>query len=168
MLILIASVDEELGIGKDGALPWKLSADLAHFKEVTMGHRVIMGSKTAKSLGGRPLPGRENIVFSSHGYRPQGFSVCTSLGDYFARYSQNDPQALTYVIGGEQLFKLFMPFADRLHITHVETVADCDRHFPYIDPMQWLPSKPIYSHEADEKNDHRFDVRIYIPRREIT
>ncbi|PID55469.1 dihydrofolate reductase [candidate division KSB3 bacterium] len=162
-MILIAAIDDSMGIAKQGKTPWHLPADLAYFRHQTLGHRLLMGRKTAEAIG-RPLEGRESIVFSTKSMVPAGFLHARSLGDFFARFGAEEPDKLTFVAGGENIYRLFLPFADKLIITHVHGDYDCDKFFPDIDPQEWAPSKIVYSHKADSKNEADFDIRIYYRR----
>ncbi|MEZ0341470.1 dihydrofolate reductase [Mycobacterium sp. pV006] len=102
-------------IGRDGGIPWRLPEDLARFKELTMGHTVIMGRLTWESLPAsvRPLPGRRNVVVSrQRGYRADGAEVVSDLADA--------PLDDAWVIGGAQIYGLAMPLATRCEITEVD------------------------------------------------
>ena len=103
-------------IGRDGAIPWQLPEDLARFKDLTMGHTVVMGRRTWESLPARfrPLPGRRNIVVSRNPhYRAEGADVVTGIEDAL------DGSA-TWVIGGAEIYHLALPLATRAEITEVE------------------------------------------------
>jgi dihydrofolate reductase len=103
-------------IGRSGSIPWQLPEDLAHFKELTMGHTVVMGRRTWDSLPAkfRPLPGRKNIVLTHQtGFSAQGATVVQTLDDALA-----DPD--TWVVGGEQIYTLALPWADRCEVTEVD------------------------------------------------
>jgi dihydrofolate reductase len=120
-------------IGRGGRLPWRLSADLARFKQLTLGHTVLMGRRTWESLG-RPLPGRRNVVLT----RDESFSApgCEAV------HSVEEGRALAaggelFVIGGAALYTAFMPFAEHLYITQVNADVAGDTVFPAIDPDQW-------------------------------
>ncbi|MCX6480198.1 MAG: dihydrofolate reductase [Mycobacterium sp.] len=103
-------------IGRDGGIPWRLPEDLARFKELTMGHTVVMGRRTWESLprSVRPLPGRRNIVITRDpDYRADGADVVTSIEAALA-----EPQ--TWVIGGSEIYHLALPAATRCEVTEVE------------------------------------------------
>lgn len=103
-------------IGRDGAIPWRLPEDMARFKDLTMGHTVVMGRRTWESLPPkfRPLPGRRNIVLTRNPqYRAEGAEVITSLDDVLALPD-------TWVIGGSEIYHLAMPAATRCEVTEVE------------------------------------------------
>jgi dihydrofolate reductase len=103
-------------IGRAGGIPWQLPEDMAHFKELTMGHTVVMGRRTWESLPAkfRPLPGRKNVVLTHQtGFSAQGATVVQSLDDALA-----DPD--TWVVGGEQIYTLALPRAGRCEVTEVD------------------------------------------------
>jgi dihydrofolate reductase len=103
-------------IGRGGGIPWQLPEDLAHFKELTLGHTVVMGRRTWESLPAkfRPLPGRKNVVLTHQtGFSAQGATVVQSLDDALA-----DPD--TWVVGGEQIYTLALPRAGRCEVTEVD------------------------------------------------
>ena len=121
-------------IGRDGTLPWKLPADLAHFKAVTLGHPIIMGRKTYESIG-RPLPGRRNIVLSSRDdFSPPGAEVVRSLDQALA-LCQGETEV--FVIGGGSLFKAALPRANRLYLTLVQAEVAGDVMFPPMNASHW-------------------------------
>jgi dihydrofolate reductase len=130
-------------IGRDNALPWRLSSDLKRFKALTMGKPVVMGRKTFLSIG-KPLPGRTNIVVS----RDPRFCAPHALvaGRLDAALDAARGDALRrgageiMVIGGTDIFTQCMPLAERLEITHVHARPNGDTYFPPIDPAQWRPS----------------------------
>jgi dihydrofolate reductase len=146
-LTLVVAMDTQRGIGVDNHLPWHLPEDLAHFKEVTLGHSIVMGRKTFDSIG-RPLPGRRNIVVTRNlNWRDEGVEVADSLEDAIALLG--DERAS--VIGGAQIFKESMALADRMIVTHIEREYRCDTFFPEIDPAQWaaVAREPQHSSEQD-------------------
>ena len=103
-------------IGRDGAIPWQLPEDMARFKDLTMGHTVVMGRRTWESLPPkfRPLPGRRNVVLTRNPhYEAEGAEVITSLDDVLAMPD-------TWVIGGSEIYHLAMPAATRCEVTEVE------------------------------------------------
>ncbi len=133
-LALIAALDNNRAIGRGNALPWHLPEDLKRFKRLTLGHSVLMGRRTAESIG-RALPGRRNLVLTRSGSAPfAGQQAVTSLDEALA---STDSQTL-YVIGGAEVYALTLPQAETLHLTWVDTeVADADTWFPNFDFGQW-------------------------------
>ena len=137
---LIAAVAENGVIGRDNAIPWRLSADHRRFRKLTMGRPVIMGRKTFESIG-KPLPGRTNIVVSGQsGFCREGITVAPDIDAALAIAKQQaagDGVDEIFVIGGEEIYRAVMPRADRLCITHVAAAPQGDTYLPPIDPAVW-------------------------------
>jgi dihydrofolate reductase len=153
-LSLVVAMARNRVIGRDDALPWRLPADLAHFKKVTMGHPVVMGRRTYESIG-KPLPGRLNLVVSrNRDYRAPGCTVVPSLDA--AWRAAGDAQEVC-VIGGTSLFREALPVADVIHLTQVEAEVAGDTYFPEFDRGEWTETE-IARHEVDER--HAYPLRI--------
>lgn len=151
---LVVAVARNGVIGRDNALPWRLPADLAHFKRVTMGHPVVMGRRTHESIG-KALPGRKNIVVTHDPeYRAPGCTVVTSLEEAWKAAGDADEVC---VIGGTTLFEETLPSADVIHLTEVDAEVEGDTWFPPFDRAAWN-EKEIARHPADEKN--AYPIRI--------
>ncbi|MBU6282947.1 dihydrofolate reductase [bacterium] len=153
---LVAAVAENGVIGRDGTLPWRLSADLRRFRELTTGHHVVMGRRTWESIG-RPLPGRTNVVLSRDPFfRPEDESVVVepSLEDALARARRAGETEL-FVIGGAEVYALALPVADRIELTRVAARVEGDVRFPPLDPTEWS-EQAVGSHPADDRNEHAF------------
>jgi dihydrofolate reductase len=128
-LQIIAALDRHRAIGRDGALPWHLPEDLAHFKRTTSGHAVLMGRRTFLSIG-RPLPKRRNLVISSVDL--VGVETFRSLEAAMSAALESDPAP--FVIGGAKLYEAALPFTQTLHLTWVDLeVAGADTFFPELD-----------------------------------
>lgn len=137
MLSLIAAVARNRVIGKDNQLLWHLPEDMKYFRETTRGKPVIMGRKTWESLPEkfRPLPGRHNIVVSRNpAYDAPGATLATSLEAALAAAGNTDE---VFVIGGEALYRLALPKAQRLYLTELEQAYDGDAFFPGIAGGEW-------------------------------
>ena len=143
-------------IGRDNRLPWRLPADLAYFKQVTMGHPVVMGRRTYESIG-NALPGRKNIVVS----RNRAFSApgCTVVGSLDEAWRAAGDAAEVSVIGGTSLFAETLPIADRIHLTEVEADVPGDTFFPQFDRSQWS-EREVARHAADERHEHPFRIVV--------
>lgn len=118
---------------------WHISEDLKYFKRTTLGCPVIMGYRTFLSLGSRPLPGRLNIVISTHPVEnvPDGIVLAESLAEAYHR-AENSGAQKCFVIGGGKTYRQAMPGSDLLYITHIHACAgDADTFFPEIDPALW-------------------------------
>ena len=143
-------------IGRDNQLPWRLPADLAYFKRITMGHPVIMGRRTYESIG-RPLPGRLNIVVSrSPQFSAPGCTVVPSLAE--AWRAAGDAEEVC-VIGGTSIFAEALPAADRIHLTEVEAEVPGDTWFPEFDRGEWT-EREVERHAPDER--HAYPFRIVV------
>ncbi|EPR09066.1 dihydrofolate reductase [Sphingobium indicum IP26] len=132
ILIILARADNGV-IGKDGDLPWRLPADLKHFKALTLGHPMVMGRKTFDSLPGL-LPGRRHIVLTRDAtWAGEGAEPVATVEAAIARAAA----PTIAVIGGAEITKLFLPLAHRIELTEVHVDAEGDTHIPYPDPADW-------------------------------
>ncbi|NMG31077.1 dihydrofolate reductase [Aromatoleum evansii] len=155
-VVLIAAVARNGVIGRDNALPWRLKADLAHFKATTVGHPVLMGRKTWESLG-RPLPGRRNLVVTRDGsYAASGAEVFASLDDALAATGGGK----VFVIGGAEIYRQLLERADALVLTEVAAEVDGDAFFPDFDRARFTETRRE-SHPADANNEFPFDFAEY-------
>lgn len=156
---LIAALDRSSAIGKGNALPWHLPDDLRRFKALTLGKTILMGRKTAESLG-RALPKRLNLVLTRSGIAPfEGMQAVASL-DEALRIAAVDGDELC-VIGGGEVYALALPLATRMHLTHVDTgVEDADAFFPSFDASEWQPAARI-GHPADATHAFEFEFVDY-------
>jgi len=133
-LSLIVAMASNRAIGLNGQMPWHLSADLKHFKKVTMGAPILMGRKTFEAIG-RPLPGRSNWLISRDpSYRVDG---CTSFNDLSSALAQANGYPEVFVIGGATLYQALLPQADCLYLTEIHRDFAGDTFFPAIDRDDW-------------------------------
>ena len=134
VLRLVAALDRARGIGRGNELPWRLPDDLQRFKALTLGKPLLMGRRTAESLG-RALPGRRNLVLTRSNQVPfAGMEAVASLDEALSLAGGAD----LMVIGGGEVHALALPRASHLHLTHVDTVvADADAFFPAFDPRDF-------------------------------
>lgn len=134
MISLFAALDRRGAIGRCNALPWHLPDDLQRFKALTLGKPVLMGRKTAESLG-RALPKRRNLVLTRSGHVPfAGMEAVASIDEAQALIGGGE----LCVIGGGEVYALALPRATHLHLTHVDTVvAEADAFFPEFDASYW-------------------------------
>jgi dihydrofolate reductase len=134
-IALVVAVSRNGIIGRNGKLPWHISADLKRFKQITMGKPVVMGRKTWEGLPKRPLPGRQNIVVTrQRGYQAEGGLVVTDVAAALAAAGQVEEVA---VIGGGEIFREVFPLAQRIYLTEVDLEVDGDTHFPRLAPGEW-------------------------------
>ncbi len=139
-------------IGANNALPWRLPADLRHFRNLTLGHHVIMGRRSYESLG-RPLPGRDNIVVTGQkDFQAEGCTVAGSIEEAL-RAAAGDPEI--FVIGGATLYAQTLGFADRLYATLIEASVPGDTLFPDFDTRAWVETARE-TYPADENNPFDF------------
>lgn len=160
-LILIAALARNGVIGRDNALPWRLRADLQHFKAATMGHPILMGRKTWESLG-RPLLGRSNLVLTrGPSFKAEGATCFASLDAALAGIADCDK---VFVIGGAELYRQVLDRADRLMLTEIDADIDGDAHFP---PVDWSKFEEIARQvgQADEYNQYNYAFVEYRRRR---
>lgn len=156
-IFLIAAVDRQGVIGANNAIPWRLSTDMRFFRQMTSGKPVIMGRKTYESIG-RPLPKRLNIVLTRQsGYQPEGVVVVHTLEEALEAAGEAPEIA---IIGGAEIYRLFLPLARHLYLTHVEAQVRGDTIFPEFEPSQW-ETEEVARHEADEKNEFGFQIVKY-------
>ena len=154
---LIVAQSQNHVIGKNNQLPWKMPADLAHFKSVTMGKPIVMGRKTYESIG-RPLSGRRNVVISRQpDFIADGCDVFHSI-DHAVEALASEPEIM--VIGGANLYEQFLDRADCVYMTIVETTVDGDAFFPELNAVSWsLASEESFS--ADEKNIYPYRFQVW-------
>lgn len=148
---IIAAMDRNNAIGKDNRLPWHLPEDLKRFKALTLGKPILMGRKTAQSLG-RALPGRENLVLTRSGRVPfEGMRAVAGLDEALELARSSGAEELC-VIGGAEVYALTLARADVLYLTHVDAaIAGANVHFPEIDPAGWRCIRNE-KHEADARH----------------
>ena len=136
-LSLIVAMAENGVIGRDGELPWRISADLKNFKALTMGKPMIMGRKTWDSLG-RPLPGRPHVVVSRDpNFAAEGVESATSFEDALALAEKMTEDEIM-VIGGAEIYRAALDQADRIYLTEIHREVDGDTVFPEFDRARWV------------------------------
>ena len=134
IISLIAAVGKNNVIGVDNKLPWNLSADLKRFRAITSGKPVIMGRKTFESIG-KPLPNRKNIIITrDKNYKADGCIMASSSEEALNAAKGNKE---IMIIGGEQVFKMFLPKANKMYLTIIEKDFDGDAYFPEYDKNGW-------------------------------
>jgi dihydrofolate reductase len=156
IVTLVVAVADSGVIGRDNALPWHLPDDLKRFKQLTLGKPVVMGRKTFESIG-KPLPGRQNIVVSRDpNYHRDGITVVQGI-DAAVEAAAGAPEVM--VIGGAELFRLFLPRATRVHLTRVHGDIDGDVRWPALDHT-WEPVARE-RHEADERHAYAMTFEVW-------
>ena len=150
IISLIAAINKNRVIGKNDSLPWYLPADLRHFKKLTTGKPIIMGSTTFASIG-KALPDRINIVMTRDtAFVAEGCVIVHSVEEALAAAGGCDE---VMVIGGAQVFEQFLPLANKMYLTLIETSVDGDVYFPAWDQNEWYETDRE-PHEPDEKNKY--------------
>lgn len=157
---LIAALDRNFAIGRGNALPWHLPDDLRRFKALTLGKPVLMGRKTAESLG-RALPKRRNLVLTRGGRVPfEGMQAVASLDEAIALAAGEAGELC--VIGGGEVYAQALPRATQLHLTWVGTTVDqADAFFPRFDAADWREVARV-AHPADAAHAHAFAFVDYV------
>ena len=154
-IYLVAALARNGVIGAQGKMPWHLPEDLKHFKQLTLGHPVLMGRRTWDSLG-KPLPGRENIVISrTPGYEAPGASVAST---FEAAIALCTGEPVVFVIGGAEIYAAALPLADGLVLTEIDRDYEGDTRFPDWDRKAWRVSQKE-THTA--ASGVRFDFVLY-------
>lgn len=155
--IIVATANNGV-IGKDGTLPWRLPADLAHFKDVTMGHPIIMGRNTYESIG-RPLPGRTNIVITRNpDFAAEGCVIAGSLDEAFKKAEISEGSDEIFIIGGELVYIAALPLAQRIFLTKINADIAGDKFFKF-DRTEWQ-QKSAEHHKADELNPYNYEFAV--------
>ena len=155
----VVAMDRKRLIGAGDALPWRLPDELRRFKEITMGHPVLMGRKTYESIPEkfRPLKGRTNIILTTQeDYEAPGCTVVHSLEEALTTV---DPQDELMVIGGARVFEALMPLVDRLYLTEIDGEYKGDVYFPRYDKSAWREVNREF-HPRDENHDLPFTFLV--------
>lgn len=157
---IIAAMDRKAGIGLDNKLPWRLSADLKGFRELTMGHHIIVGRRTFESIG-RPLPGRRIIVVTrDRNYKAEECEVAHSVEDA-VKLARERGESEVFICGGAQIYAESIGIADRMYLTLVDAEVEADTFFPEFDEREWSEREISYQ-PADEKNQYPFTFKLMV------
>lgn len=148
---LIAAMTEEGVIGKDGGLPWNIPEELQYFRTMTLNKPVIMGRRTFESMGKRPLANRPNIIFTRDPFFVAPNCTIVRTVEEVLKQCERDDEIM--VIGGTDIYKLFLPLASRLYMTIIHERYVGDTYFPNVDWTNWILK------EEQAKKD--FTIKIY-------
>jgi dihydrofolate reductase len=148
MINIIVAYDKNLAIGRDNTLVWRQSADLKRFKELTTGNTVVMGRKTFDSIG-KPLPNRRNIVLTRQDIQIEGVEIIKSIEEI-----KNIEEDI-FIIGGGEIYKSCLIFADRIFATEIDCEIEADTWFVDIDINDWIIESKS-EHKSDEKNQYDY------------
>ena len=152
LISLIVAMAQNGVIGRDNSMPWRLPEDLKRFRAFTLGKPILMGRKTFESIG-RPLEGRTNLVLTrDRSWFAHGVIVVHSVEEALTQASASDELV---VIGGAEIYRLVLPFARRIYLTHVHADVQGDITFPEFDPTQWADVE-YSSQPADD--EHAYPV----------
>ncbi len=156
----IAAISKNGVIGKDNEVPWYLPADIQFFKNTTLNHHVIMGRKTLDSII-NPLPKRINIILTRDAFFTISNAIVAHTIEEALGIAENNGEEETFILGGAEIYKLSMPYLDKLYLTEVDTeVPDGDTFFPEVDWSEWqlVSQSP---HAPNEKNEFAYNFKIY-------
>lgn len=161
---IIAAMDGKRGIGVNNRLPWRLSADLKRFRELTMGRHIIVGRKTFESIG-KPLLGRRMIVVTrDKSYRAEGCDVVHSVKDAID-LARDRGESEVFICGGAEIYAQTIGVADRMYLTLIDAEVVADAFFPYFDESEWIERESFHQ-SADEKNQYPFTFRLLVRRQD--
>lgn len=154
---LIAAMDLNRVIGKDNDIPWRIPEDWKHVQRVTNGHPIILGRKNLESIG-RALPNRRNIVMTrDHNYQFDGCEIVHSIEEVFEAVKGEDE---IFIFGGEEIYKMFMPYVTKMYITCIHHEFEGDTFFPEFNMSEWkgLAGKKGIK---DDKNPYDYYFHVY-------
>lgn len=159
MIASIVAYDHNRTIGNHGDIPWQgqMKSDSRYFRDMTLGHPVIMGRGTYEAMG-RLLPNRPNIIVTHQDLSVDGAIVVHSLDEAYDAARALDETI--YVIGGGQIYEAAMDSIDRIYATEIDAHTDGDAHFPAIDPAKWRETYREH-HEKDDENIYDYDFVTY-------
>ena len=162
IISMIAAVSANRVIGKSNDLPWNLPDDMKYFMQTTKTHHVIMGRKNYQSIPEkfRPLPNRVNIVITrQETFEAPGCIVMHSIADALA-YAEKSGEKETFIIGGAEIYREGLPYANRLYITEIKSSIEGDTYFPEFNRQQWREQSRI-PHGRDDRHAYSFDFVVY-------
>lgn len=163
LVSLIVAAAENGVIGRGGQLPWRLSGDLMRFKQLTMGHPIVMGRRTWESIG-RPLPGRTSIVVTRQTDYATGFEDVAVANDVQSAIELAGDAAggadEIFIIGGSLIYEAAWPHVERIYLTRVAAEVEGDAYLPEIDWRGWQQTARE-PHRADAKNQYDYAFEIY-------
>lgn len=149
MISIIVAIGKNRAIGRNNQLLWNIPEDMEHFRKITSGHTVIMGDKTFLSIG-KPLTNRKNIVVTlDKNFTAEGVEISNSLEDVLNKHKNSEEEV--FVIGGGMIYKLSLPYADKLYLTIVEDAPEADTFFP-----DYSEFKNVVSEEDNDNGKYKF------------
>ncbi|GEC71045.1 dihydrofolate reductase [Flavobacterium flevense] len=158
MITMIAAAAENKALGKDNQLIWHLPNDFKRFKSLTTGHHIIMGRKTFESFP-KPLPNRTHVIITRQSdYQAEGCIVVDSIEKAIEKCPENEE---SFIIGGGEIYRLAMPYSDKIELTVVHHVFDADAFFPEINPDDWQLTHTDFQ-TKDEKHLYDYSFETYV------
>ena len=156
---LIVAMDSNRGIGLDNRLPWRLPDDMKRFRQLTMGHHLVVGRKTFASIG-KALPGRTMIVLTRDpSFAATDCLIAHSMAEVVELARSRNEKEL-FIGGGSEVYQAALPWASRIYLTSVHESVEADTFFPEIDSNDWIESH-VELHAADEKHSLPFSFRTF-------
>lgn len=157
MISIIVAIANNGVIGANNTLPWRLPADLRYFRDTTMGHTIVIGRRNFQDIG-RALPGRRNIVLTrDKDFSAENCEIAHSIDEVMAMIDDDDE---TFIIGGAEVYRSFLPLSKKLYITHIDADVNGDVLFPDYDSSEWqLESEKVQ--QADDRNTLPFRFCVY-------
>lgn len=166
MVSIIAAMGKDRGLGFGNKLPWSLPDDMKRFRDLTQGHVVIMGRKTYESIG-KVLPDRKNIIVTRNpDYKVPGGTVVGSMKEALQEArSEGGADQEIFVVGGGEIYKLAMPYVDKMYLTFVDAEIPADTYFPEFDEGNWrvIDTTP---HATDDRHAFAFTFKTYERKKE--
>jgi dihydrofolate reductase len=159
-LSIIVAVANNNVMGRDNTLPWHMPSDLKRFKQLTMGHHILMGRKTFDEIK-KPLPGRTNVVITRNvDFNPEGVAIARSVEEAISKAEASGDSEI-FIIGGADIIRQILHLADRMYLTRVHTEPAGDTFFPDFDDVNEWKLVDVEHYEADEKNPHPYSFLTY-------
>lgn len=158
-LVMIAAAGENGELGKDNDLLWHLPDDFKHFKQLTSGHKIIMGRKTFESFP-KPLPNRFHIVITRKRDYQIDHPKCTVVHSLEEALTLVEQEKQAFIIGGGEIYKQALPHSDGIELTRVHGSFEADTFFPEIDPQEWELVEESF-HDKDERHTYAFTYLSY-------
>ncbi|MBI2592574.1 MAG: dihydrofolate reductase [Candidatus Colwellbacteria bacterium] len=168
VISIVAAMDRNRVIGVENRLPWLMPADMKRFRDLTIGKPILMGRKTFESILaslGKPLPNRLNIILTrDQNYKaPNGCRVVHSVDDALAMANGAEE---VMVAGGADIFQQFLPYADSVYMTEIDSDFEGDASFPEMPETEWRRVQSV-RHEPDEKNPHPYSFQLYVRKEKL-
>jgi len=157
MINIIAAMSRNKVIGNKGQLPWSLPEDMQHFVKITTGCTVVMGRKTFESIG-KPLKNRKNIILTrDKNYQKEGCIVFNNVEDVVEEFGEEN----LMVIGGEEIYRQFLPYTERIYLTQIDEDFEGDTFFPDFEDGNWVKESEEKGFK-DDSNPYDYYFQVYL------